>query len=223
MPSETPTRSSRIVAFRNAFLSGALLLAPLIVTVWAFGKVIEIVGGSVRPVYEGFLPDSISRNMFFWDLIGTVVVILLVTGFGYLSSYVFGKFFLSVAESAIQRIPGFGVVYNSVKQIVGTFGSQNRNTFSKVVLLEYPRKGCWTVGFLTNKEQGEAQSAVGADTWTVFVPTTPNPTAGVLLMLPRSDVIELEMSVGDGMKMILSGGAMVPPHPASSNPRSTQA
>lgn len=223
MATETPVRPSRLVAFRNAFLSGALLLAPLIVTVWAFGKVVEIVGGSVRPVYESFLPDSISRNVFFWDLIGTIVVILLVTAFGYLSSYVFGKFFLSVAEGAIQRIPGFGVVYNSVKQIVGTFGSQNRNTFSKVVLLEYPRKGCWTLGFLTSKEQGEAQSAVGADTWTVFVPTTPNPTAGFLLMLPRTEVIELEMSVGDGMKMILSGGAMVPPHPASSAPRSNHA
>ncbi len=222
MANETPVRPSRLIAFRNAFLSGALLLAPLIVTVWAFGKVIEILGGSVRPVYEALLPESITRNVFFGDLIGTVIVVLLVTGFGYLSSYVFGKFFLSVAENAIQRIPGFGVVYNSVKQIVGTFGSQNRNTFSKVVLLEYPRKGCWTLGFLTSKAQGEAQAAVGADTWTVFVPTTPNPTAGFLLMLPRTEVIELEMSVGDGMKMILSGGAMVPPHPATPAPRPPQ-
>ena len=111
---------------------------------------------------------------------------------------------------------------SDLKQIVGTFGSQNRNTFSKVVLLEYPRKGCWTLGFLTSKAQGEAQAAVGADTWTVFVPTTPNPTAGFLLMLPRTEVIELEMSVGDGMKMILSGGAMVPPHPATPAPRPPQ-
>ena len=129
------------------------------------------------------------------------------------SSYVFGKYFLSVGERAIQRIPGVGAVYNSVKQIVATFGTQNRNLFSKVVLVEFPRKGVWTLGFLTNKQQGEAQSLTGAETWTVFVPTTPNPTSGFLLMLPKHEITELEMSVGDGMKMIISGGAVVPTWP----------
>ncbi|HUR60474.1 MAG TPA: DUF502 domain-containing protein [Opitutaceae bacterium] len=210
--SELAQPSSRLVTFRNAFISGALLLAPLGVTLWAFNLIIGKVGGTIRPIYEDYLPQSLQRVPFFWDFAGTIVVVLLVTALGYLSNYVFGKYFFSVGERAIQRIPGVSVVYNSVKQIVATFGTQNRNLFNKVVLVEYPRKGMWTLGFLTNKTQGEAQSQVGPETWTVFVPTTPNPTSGFLLLLPREDVTELDMTVGDGMKMIISGGAVMPPH-----------
>jgi uncharacterized membrane protein len=215
--SDAPLPPSKLAAFRNAFISGALLLAPLIVTVLAFGWIIDAVGGTFRPLYEHAVPDALKRIPFFLDLIATCVVILLVTALGFLSHYVFGKYFLRVGESAIQRIPGVGAVYNSVKQVVATFGTQNRNLFNKVVMIEYPRKGIWTLGFLTNKQQAEPQSFVGSETWTVFVPTTPNPTSGFLLMLPRHEVIELEMSVGDGMKMIISGGAVVPPWPATND------
>jgi uncharacterized membrane protein len=214
-PTDQVGRVSWFVTFRNAFLSGALMLAPLIVTVWAFVWIIGAVGGKVRPIYEDYLPQSLQRIPFFWDLVGTAVVVLLVTGLGYISHYVFGKFFLSLGERAVQKIPGVGTVYNSVKQIVATFGTQNKNLFSKVVLVEFPRKGVWTLGFLTSKAQGEAQTVAGTDTWTVFVPTTPNPTSGFLLMLPRHEVVELEMSVGEGMKMILSGGGVVPPWPVA--------
>ena len=115
----------------------------------------------------------------------------------------------------MQNIPGLGTVYNSVKQIVATFGSERKNLFNKVVLVQFPRVGCWSIGFLTNKAQGEPQSRAGAQMWTVFVPTTPNPTSGFLLIVPPSEVVELEMSVGDGMKMILSGGAVIPPWPSA--------
>jgi len=211
--SDLPLPESRLVTFRNAFISGALLLAPLVVTIWAFRAIVDAVGGTFRPLYEDYLPESLQRIPFFWDLVATAAVVLLITGLGYLSNYVFGKYFLSIGERAIQRIPGVGAVYNSVRQIVATFGTQNRNLFSKVVLVEYPRKGMWTLGFLTNKAQGEAQAHAGSEIWTVFVPTTPNPTSGFLLMLPRHEVTELEMSVGDGMKMIISGGAVMPPKP----------
>ncbi|MGH7956618.1 MAG: DUF502 domain-containing protein [Opitutaceae bacterium] len=203
--------TSRLITFRNAFLSGALMVAPLVVTIWAFKTVIDLVGGTFRPLYEHYLPASLQRIPLLWDLLATLAVVLLVTGLGYLSSYVFGKYFLAVGERAIQRIPGIGVVYNSVRQVVATFGTQNRNLFNKVVLVEFPRKGIWTLGFLTNKQQGEPQTVAGTETWTVFVPTTPNPTSGFLIMLPRHEIIELEMTVGDGMKMIISGGAVVPP------------
>jgi len=192
-----------------------LLLAPLIVTVWAFSKIIDLVGGTFRPLYEIYLPRSLQRVPFLWDLVATIAVILLVTALGYLSHYVFGKFFLSIGERAIQRIPGVGAVYNSVKQIVATFGSQNRNLLNKVVLVEFPRKGVWSIGFLTNKTQGEAQARTAEEVWTVFVPTTPNPTSGFLLLVPAREIVELDMSVGDGMKMIISGGAVVPPWPAA--------
>jgi uncharacterized membrane protein len=213
-PTEAPAAPSRLITFRNAFISGALLLAPLWVTIWAFTAIIGFIGGTFRPLYEHSIPESLQSLPFFWDLIATVAVVLIITGLGFLSNYVFGKYFLSIGERAIQRIPGIGAVYNSVKQIVATFGTQNRNLFNKVVLVEFPRKGVWSVGFLTNKQQGEAQTLTRTEAWTVFVPTTPNPTSGFLLILPREEIIELEMSVGDGMKMIISGGAVVPPWPA---------
>jgi uncharacterized membrane protein len=206
---DVPPRS-RLITFRNAFFSGVLLLAPLIVTIWAFRTFIDAVGGRFRPLYEGYLPASLQQLPFFWDVVATGVVVLLVTLLGYFSNYFLGKYFLGVGERAILRIPGVGAVYSSVKQIVATFGAQNRNTFSKVVVVEFPRPGAWSMGFLTNTTQGEPQIAAGPEMWTVFVPTSPNPTSGFMILVPRAEVIELTMSVGDGMKMIVSGGAVLP-------------
>jgi len=210
---DDPLPSSGFITLRNAFFTGAVLLAPLVVTIWALAKIIDVIGGTFRPLYEDYLPQSLQRIPFFWDLLGTIAVLLLVTLLGFISHYFFGRFLLSILERAVQRIPGVGAVYNTVKQIVTTFGSERRNLFNQVVLVEFPRKGVWTLGFLTNKAQGEAQSHAGVEIWTVFVPTTPNPTSGFLLMLPHDEIIELEMSVGEGMKMIISGGAVVPPWP----------
>src|SRR3954470_16215026 len=173
--SERPTSS--IVTVRTSFFSGLLLLAPLVVTIWAFSKIVDLAGGTFRPLYEHSLPESLQRIPFFWDLLATLVVLLLVTLLGFLSNYVFGKFFLLVIERFIERIPGIGAVYNAVKQIVATFGTQNRTLFNKGVLVEFPREGVWTLGFLTNKQQGEPHTKIASDTWTVFVPTTPNPTS----------------------------------------------
>ena len=211
--SDDSSPNSGLVQARNAFFTGALLLAPLVVTLWAFTKIIDLVGGTFRPFYEKYLPESLQRVPFFWDFVGTVVVVLLVTLLGYLSHYFFGRFLLRIIERSVETIPGIGAIYNSVKQIVTTFGSGRKTLFNQVVLVQFPRAGCWTIGFLTNKTQGEPQTQAGAEMWTVFVPTTPNPTSGFLLILPRREIVELEMSVGEGMKMILSGGAVVPPWP----------
>jgi uncharacterized membrane protein len=216
MSADLPTsRPSTLVLLRNAFLSGVLVLAPLVVTIWAFTKIIDVVGGTFRPLYEHLLPESLQSLPLLWDLVATLVVLMLVTLLGYLSHYFFGKFLLGIVERFVQNIPGIGAVYHSVKQIVTTFGSERKNLVNKVVLVQFPRAGCWTIGFLTNRTQGEAQSRAGTEMLTVFVPTTPNPTSGFLLILPRHEVVELEMSVGEGMRMIISGGAVVPPWPAA--------
>ncbi|MCB1104431.1 MAG: DUF502 domain-containing protein [Opitutaceae bacterium] len=207
---------SKLITFRNAFITGLVLLAPLVVTVWALRKIIEVVGGSVSPVFIYFLPEFLRDRPslgLLWDVIATVIVLLLVTVLGYVSRHVFGKYLLSVGERIMLGIPGVSAVYNTVKQIVDTFGSQKRNIFSKVVLIEFPRKGAWVIGFLTSKAKGEAQAKTQQDVWTVFVPTTPNPTSGFLVLVPRQDIVELDMSVGDGMKLIISGGGVVPPWP----------
>ena len=212
--SSLPNTESRLVTFRNAFISGALLLAPLIVTVWAFAQIIALVGGTVRPLFFDRLPATLRDLPFLWDVVSTISVVLIVTALGYVSRYVFGKFFVSIGERFMLSIPGVSAVYNTVKQIVDTFGTQNKNLFNQVVLVEFPRPGIWAIGFLTNKTQGEAQAKTAEEVWTVFVPTTPNPTSGFLMLFPTRDIIPLEMSVGEGMKMIISGGAVVPPWPA---------
>lgn len=221
---------SRFVSLRNAFLSGLLLLAPLAVTAWVFSKILSLVGGTFRPIFFFFIPDSLRAHPslgLVWDILATLLVIVFITALGYLSRYVFGQYFGGLAERFIQSIPGVGTVYNTVKQIVDTFSTQNRHIFSKVVLVEFPRKGVYALGFLTNKAQGEAQAKTTEEAWNVFVPTTPNPTSGFLILLPRREITELEMSVGDGMKMVISGGAVVPPWPGGAvkvaNPALTSA
>ena len=211
--SDTPT-TSRLVLLRNAFLSGFMLLAPLFVTCWVFLLLFENIGGFFRPLLVRFVPEQLRDFDIVWNILATVIVVVLITLLGYVSRYVLGKYFGGLAERFIQTIPGVSGVYNTVKQLVATFTTQNRNLFNKVVLVEFPRKGVHTIGFLTSKTQSEAQARVGQELWTVFVPTTPNPTGGYLLLIPKDEIIELEMSVGDGMKLVISGGAVVPPWPA---------
>lgn len=200
-----------MTSLRNAFFTGLLLLAPLVVTVWAVTYIISLVGGSVRPLYDRFLPESLSHVPFLWDVLATFIVFALISLLGYISRYFLGKFLLGLGERVLQAIPGVNTVYSSVKQIVATFSSEKRNLFSKVVLIEFPRPGMYAIAFLTNKAQGEPQARTAEEVWTLFVPTTPNPTSGFLVMLPKSKLVELDMSVGDGMKFVISGGAVVPP------------
>jgi len=202
---------TRMTALRNAFFTGLLLLAPLVVTVWAVTYIISLVGGSVRPLYDRFLPESLSHVPFLWDVLATFIVFGLITLLGYISRYFLGKFLLGLGERVLQAIPGVNTVYSSVKQIVATFSSEKRNLFSKVVLIQFPRPGMYAIAFLTNKAQGEPQARTAEEVWTLFVPTTPNPTSGFLVMLPKTKIVELDMYVGDGMKFVISGGAVVPP------------
>jgi uncharacterized membrane protein len=200
---------------RNAFLSGLLLLAPLAATLYVFDLLFGWIGGSFRPIFQPLLPESLAQFTVLWNILATIIVLVMITTLGYLSRYVFGQYLGGLAERFIQSIPGVNTVYNTVKQIVETFSTQNRNLFSKVVLVQFPRAGSYTVGFLTNRTQGEAQVKTSRELWTVFVPTTPNPTSGFMLLLPPEEIIDLEMSVGDGMKMVISGGSLTPPFPGA--------
>jgi len=186
-----------------------------------FSWLLESVGGRFRPYFFFYLPERLRDHPSLelgWNLLATVLVIGAVTLLGTISRYFLGRFFGQLAERAVQTIPGVSSVYKTVKQIVGTFSAQNRNIFTKVVLVEFPRESAWTVGFLTGRTRGEPQAKLPGDVWSVYVPTTPNPTGGFLIMLPKDKIVELEMSVGDGMKLVISGGAVVPPWPNGAKP-----
>lgn len=202
---------TRFTSLRNAFLTGLLLLAPLVVTIWAIRVAIGILGGSITPLFIPYLPESLSHlPSLVWDIVTTVLVLGLITLLGYLSRLFLGQYVGAMAERFIQSIPGIGGFYNTVKQFIDTFGSHDQKQFSKVVLVEYPRPGSHTIGFLTNTTQGEPHHHLAGEHWAVFVPTCPSPVNGFFLFLPRNEIVELDMPVSDGMKIVISCGAVIP-------------
>ncbi len=209
---------TRLTSLRNAFLTGLLLVAPLVVTIWALRVIIGIVGGSITPLFSPYLPRVLQQlPAIIWDIIATVIALGLVTLLGYVSRLFLGRIIGAAAERFIQNIPGVGGFYNSVKQFIETFGAKDRAQFSKVVLVQFPRAGSYTIGFVTNMGRGEPHHHLDQEHWAVFVPTCPSPVNGFFMYLPRAEIIELEMSVGDGMKTVISCGAVMPtwPDPAS--------
>src|SRR4051812_43981293 len=202
---------SRFTSLRNAFLTGLLLVAPLVVTIWALRVVIGIVGGSITPLFAPYLPEALSHlPAIFWDVLTTVIVLALVTVLGFFSRLLLGQFVGAVAERFIQNIPGIGGFYNSVKQFIETFGAKDRTQFGKVVLVQFPRAGAYTIGFVTNKSHGEPHAHLSPEHWSGFVPTCRSPANGFFVYLPAAELIELEMTVGEGMKTVISCGAVLP-------------
>ena len=200
--------------FRNAFLTGLLIFLPLGTTIFVLNFLLDLFKD---PATKLAFELGLSEESFFFGMetllaaLGLFLGILGLTLLGFLSNYVLGKFFISTTERFLDKVPFLSTVYRSVKQIVETFGRENRAVFKAVVLIEYPRKDCWVLGFLTGDASSDTENVAGKKLSNVFVPTTPNPTSGFLLLLPRDEVHYLDMSVGDGMKMLISGGAVVPP------------
>lgn len=201
-------------SLRKAFLTGVIVLLPLGVTLIVINFLLDRVGTPASRFFFWFL-DRELRAMpavqVGLELISLLVVFVLITLLGYGSSFFIGRWFLNRMEQLLDRVPFINTVYRTVKQIVDTFSQQKKAVFQEVVLIEYPRPNCYALGFLTSKARGETQSVTGKTVYNIFVPTTPNPTSGFLLMLPQEDVIRLSMSIADGIKLIISGGAVIPP------------
>lgn len=199
---------------RKSFFSGIVLLAPIGVTLFVFNWLVVKIGGSVKEPLLRFLPETILSSEGFGslarDMIATLIVLLAITALGFLSRYFVAKYLWNLGERFLRSVPIINTVYTSVKQIVDTFSSQNRAVFQQVVLVEFPRAGLYSIGFLTGTTKGEIQEITKEEVRNVFVPTTPNPTSGYLIMVPSKDIRLLEMTVGQGMKLIISGGAVVP-------------
>ncbi len=208
-------RPSKWLKLRNAFITGLFLLAPVGVCVFVITFLLQHIGDPASNLFFGWMSKGLPNS----PLVGVVlavasiaIVVACITLLGLASHYLFGRWLLRLAERFIRHVPIFNQVYNTTKQIVNTFHSQQKEGFDKVVMIEYPRVGLYTIGFVTKAVEGEICARTGDDFVNVFIPTTPMPTNGFLVICREKDLIRLDMSVGDGMKLIISGGAIAPPY-----------
>jgi len=192
------------------FLTGLIVLGPLGLTV----LVVQWIVGAMDRAILGLLPDAlhptarVGRHIPGLGVVGTLLLVLLV---GVLASNFLGRTLVSYSEWLFSHTPGVKGVYNLFKQMTDTLFSKDKSGLRKVVLIEYPRRGIWTVAFLTGAARGELQRLAPQPMVNVFVPTTPNPTSGFFLLLPADEVTELQMTVDEALKLVVSIGMVVPP------------
>jgi len=194
--------------FRRYLIAGLLVWVPLGVTLLVVRMLVRWLDGTLLLIPEAYRPENLLG--FSIPGLGVVLSILIVLVTGVLVANLFGRSLVALWERLLARIPLVRSVYSGAKQLAETMFSDAGQSFRKVLLVEFPRKGLWTLAFQTGTDIGEAQARTGRDVINVYVPTTPNPTGGYFVMVPREDVVELEMSVDDGLKMLMSMGAVVP-------------
>ncbi|PKM45902.1 MAG: hypothetical protein CVV05_06525 [Gammaproteobacteria bacterium HGW-Gammaproteobacteria-1] len=201
---------------RRYLIAGLLIWLPLGVTVLVVRLLVGTMDQTLLLLPERFRPDNLLG--FHIPGLGLVLTVLVVLATGMLVANLFGRRLVALWERLLARIPLVRSIYMAVKQLAETMFSSGGQSFRKVLLIEYPRQGLWTLAFQTGTGVGEAQRKTGREVVNVYVPTTPNPTSGFFLMVPVEDVVELDMSVDDGLKMIISMGVVVP-NGAKSEPR----
>jgi uncharacterized membrane protein len=193
-------RRSIFVKFRNYFIAGVVVLIPLGITVYLTIFVVQI--------SSLLLPKELNPNHYLgFDILGIEILIsiLLITLIGWLSLSFLGKKLLYLFNNILKKIPILRTIYSAIGQMTETFTKSEKNK-NNVVLVEYPRKGSWAVGFATKKNSGEITNKLGKNLINVFVPTTPNPTSGFLLMFPEEDIVYLDMNFEQASKFIVSAG-----------------
>jgi len=201
-----PTFLSRL---RGWFLTGLLVTAPVLLTIYITWLFVDIIDGWVKDILPPGFADTIYSNI---PGIGIIIGGVAITIIGALAAGFFGRWLITFGEKLLHRMPVVGTIYGASKQILETVMASQSDAFRDVVLVQYPRKDLWVIGFVTGTTKGEVQSAIEDETVNVFVPTTPNPTSGFLLFCPRNELRFLEMSVEDAVKLVVSGGIVTPPH-----------
>ena len=209
-----------IARLRTSFLTGIVVIAPVALTIWLIWSVIGWFDGFVLPfVPDAYRPENILNTIFGYDLklnirgVGVVVFLVFATLVGWLAKGLIGRSFIKYAENLVNRMPVVLSFYSGIKQIAETVFAQQERSFEKACMIEYPRKGIWAIGFVSTTAKGEiaARNSKKGPMVSVFVPTTPNPTSGFLLFFPKADIIELDMSIEDAAKLVISAGLVYPP------------
>jgi uncharacterized membrane protein len=210
-PRPKTAKASRL---RNYFLAGILVTAPVSITFWLVWKFVTFVDNRVVPLIP---PEWNPGTYLPFDVpgLGLVVSIIGLTFIGFLTAGITGRMITRLGERLLSQVPVVRSIYGALKQIFESVLAQKSNAFREVVLIEYPRKDVWAIGFMTGRTEGPVRGKTGRDVVNVFLPTTPNPTSGFLLFEPREKTQHLEMTVEEGLKMVVSGGIVTPPDPES--------
>ena len=209
---EEPHRRRGLLArLRGAFLTGLVVIAPVGLTIWLIWSVVGWIDGVVLPlVPQTMRPEQyIGINL---RGVGVIIFLMFTIIVGWVAKGIIGRSLIGFAEGLVNRMPVVRSVYSGIKQISETVFAQSESSFEKACLIQYPRRGIWAIGFISTTAKGEiAQRAeTSGRLISVFVPTTPNPTSGFLLFFPEEDVTELDMSVEDAAKLVISAGLVYP-------------
>lgn len=193
---------------KKYFITGLLVLVPLVITVWVLKSLIGAMDQSLLLLPDAWHPHA----LFGRDIpgVGAILSVVIVLTTGVIATNFFGKQLINLWEKLLNRVPVVKSVYSSVKQVSDTLFSDSGNAFRKAVLVQFPRQGAWTIAFITGTPGGDVSNHLHGDYVSIYVPTTPNPTGGYFLMMPKADVIELEMSVDEALKYIISMGVVAP-------------
>lgn len=207
---------SQLQIWRANFFTGLAVVLPVVLTLiilkWGFGTIT-----GVTDTLLFFVPKEITRAdggrgpiYWYWSLASFVLAVVLIAAVGRAARYYVGKQVIYWMDQLLRRVPLLNKIYSTIHQVNQALTSSTRSSFKQVVLIQYPRQGIYSIGFLTSEELPEPERRVGRALDGIFVPTTPNPTSGFLVMVPDEDVIRLNMSVADGMKYVFSVGSIVP-------------
>lgn len=204
-------RRSIGAALRNNFLTGFVVVAPVVITIYIIWGIITFVDSRIVP----WVPSVYNPGTYIqFDVpgFGLFVFFVVTTAIGYFTKNLFGRKIVRTIESWVDRMPFVRSIYNALKQIVETIFSGSSNSFQKACLIEYPRRGAWAIAFIVTRTTGEIPVRAGhPDLMSVFLPSTPNPTTGFLMFIPTEDVHVLDMTVEEAAKAIISGGLVLPP------------
>lgn len=211
-PPPAPRRGGPLSGLRSSFLTGIIVIAPIGLTIWFIWSFMGFVDGVVMPL----VPARFNPATYF-DInlrgLGVVIFLIFTVVVGWIAKGLIGRSLIRFGESLVHRMPVVRSIYSGVKQIAETVFAESDRNFEKACMIEYPRKGIWAIGFISTEAKGELARRAQTDRgplMSVFLPTTPNPTSGFLLYVPKEDVIVLDMSVEDAAKLIISAGLVYP-------------
>jgi uncharacterized membrane protein len=210
--SPAPVKSSLMARLRRYLLTGIVVTAPITITVYLTYVFLTFMDKHVGSI----IPDAWYSQYYGGTAIpglGLVIALAFFVIVGWFATNFLGRFVIRVYEYVLDRMPVIRNIYGAIKQIFETIAASQSSAFREAVMLEYPRKGVYSIGFVTGRTEGEVQGHTKAETINVFVPTTPNPTSGYLLFVPKKELIYLDMSVEEAVKLVVSAGIITPPEP----------